>query len=35
MGWGKRGLYWLVTAVILSILKAMMDAWMLLVEINR
>lgn len=29
------GLYWMVPAVIFSILKASSDAWVLLVEINR
>ncbi|MGO8799373.1 MAG: hypothetical protein ACLQE9_07455 [Roseiarcus sp.] len=28
-------LYWLAAAIILSFLKAFMDAWVLLVEINR
>ena len=29
------GLYWLAAAIILSIVKAVVDAWVLLVEINR
>ncbi|MBX3083232.1 MAG: hypothetical protein KF716_16490 [Anaerolineae bacterium] len=33
--WGSGGIYWLVPAVLLSIIKAMMDAWVLLIEINR
>jgi hypothetical protein len=32
---GVSGLYWLVPAVIFSFLKAILDAWVLLVEINR
>jgi hypothetical protein len=32
---GGPGLYWLVPAVLLSFLKALLDAWVLLVEINR
>jgi len=32
---GFAGLYWLVPAVIFSFLKAILDAWVLLVEINR
>ncbi len=32
---GAAGLYWLVPAVIFSFLKAILDAWVLLVEINR
>ena len=32
---GVDGLYWLVPAVIFSLLKALLDAWVLLVEINR
>lgn len=31
----ERGLYWLVPAILLSFVKALMDAWVLLVEINR
>lgn len=33
--WGKGGLYWLVPAVLASILIALRGAWVLLVEINR
>ncbi len=33
--WGIGGLYWLVPAFILSFIKALMDAWVLLIEINR
>lgn len=32
---GAPGLYWLVPAIIFSFLKAILDAWVLLVEINR
>ncbi len=32
---GTSGLYWLVPAVIFSFIKAILDAWVLLVEINR
>jgi hypothetical protein len=32
---GAVGLYWIVAAIILSFLKAIIDAWILLVEINR
>jgi hypothetical protein len=32
---GDVGLYWIVPAVIFSFLKAIIDAWVLLVEINR
>jgi hypothetical protein len=35
MGWGVRGLYWLVVGVVLSILVAVLDARVLLVEIHR
>jgi modulator of FtsH protease len=31
---GDGGLYWLVPAIIFSFLKAILDAWVLLVEIN-
>jgi hypothetical protein len=31
----ENGLYWLVPAIIFSFIKAVMDAWILLVEINR
>lgn len=33
--WGSGGLYLLAPAALLSILKAMSDAWVLLIEINR
>ena len=33
--WGTNGLYWLVAATILSFCKALSDAWVLLIEINR
>lgn len=32
---GESGVYWLVPSTILSFLKSMTDAWVLLVEINR
>lgn len=32
---GEGGLYWLVPALLMSFIKAIMDAWILLVEINR
>ncbi|MGZ3610142.1 MAG: hypothetical protein ACXWPS_01290 [Ktedonobacteraceae bacterium] len=32
---GADGLYWLVPAIIISFIKALLDAWVLLVEINR
>jgi hypothetical protein len=32
---GLIGLYWLVPAVIFSFIKALADAWVLLIEINR
>jgi hypothetical protein len=35
MGWGLGGLYWLVVGVVLSFLVAVLDAWVLLVEIHR
>jgi hypothetical protein len=35
MGWGVGGLYWLVVGVVLSLLVAVGDAWILLVEIHR
>jgi hypothetical protein len=35
MGWGVGGLYWLVVGVVLSFLVAVVDAWVLLVEIHR
>ena len=33
--WNAGGLYWVVSGTLLSILIAMYDAWVLLVEINR
>ena len=35
MGWGLGGLYWLVVGVVFSLLVAVLDAWVLLVEIQR
>ena len=35
MGWGVDGLYWLVVGVVLSFFVAVLDAWVLLVEIHR
>ena len=32
---GAAGLYWLVPAVLFSFIKALLDAWVLLIEINR
>lgn len=32
---GAAGLYWIVPAIIISFIKAILDAWVLLVEINR
>jgi hypothetical protein len=32
---GAGGLYWLVASTVFSILAALADAWVLLVEINR
>jgi hypothetical protein len=32
---GADSLYWFVPAVIFSLIKAILDAWVLLVEINR
>jgi hypothetical protein len=32
---GEKGIYWVDPAMILSFIKAVMDAWVLLVEINR
>jgi hypothetical protein len=32
---GPAALYWLVAAMLLSFLKATLDAWVLMVEINR
>jgi hypothetical protein len=35
LAFGPVGIYFLVPAVIFSFLKAMIDAWVLLIEINR
>ncbi len=35
LGVGPGGLYWLVASTLFSILAALADAWVLLVEINR
>jgi hypothetical protein len=35
MGWDLGELYWLVVGVVLSLLVAVLDAWVLLVEIHR
>ena len=32
---GSNGLYWMVPAMMLSFIKAVLDAWVLLVEIHR
>jgi modulator of FtsH protease len=32
---GTDGLYWIVPAIVVSFIKAILDAWVLLVEINR
>lgn len=32
---GIAGLYWLIPAIIISFIKAVVDAWVLLVEIHR
>ena len=32
---GLGGLYWIVPAILVSFFKAILDAWILLVEINR
>lgn len=32
---GVGGLYWLVPAILISFIKVILDAWVLLVEINR
>lgn len=33
--YGEKGMYWIVLGIILSFIKAIIDAWVLLVEINR
>ncbi len=35
IGWGPKGIYWLVPGLLFSFLKAVLDAWVLLVEIHR
>ena len=35
VNWGAEGLYWLVAGVVLSLVVAVIDAWVLLVEIHR
>ena len=35
LGGSLVGLYWVAAAVIISFIKAIGDAWVLLVEINR
>jgi hypothetical protein len=35
LSWGAEGLYWLVVGVVLSFVVAVLDAWVLLVEIHR
>jgi hypothetical protein len=32
---GEKGIYWVVPSIIISFIKAISDAWVLLVEINR
>jgi len=32
---GETGMIWMVPAIVLSFIKAVLDAWVLLVEINR
>ena len=32
---GEGGIYWLVPALIFSVLQAILDSWVLLIEINR
>ena len=32
---GEKGLYYIVSAIVFSFIKAVIDAWVLLVEINR
>jgi hypothetical protein len=33
--WKGNGIYWLIPGIIISFIKAVADAWVLLVEINR
>jgi hypothetical protein len=35
LGFGLAGIYWLAPAIICSYFIALLDAWMLLVEVNR
>ena len=35
LGWGMDSLYWLVAGMVFSVLAAMFEAWVLLIEINR
>ena len=35
LNWGVGGLYWLVGGVILSFLAAVVESWILLVDIHR
>ena len=35
VGWGVEGVYWLVAGMVFSVLAAMFEAWVLLIEINR
>lgn len=35
LAWGLEGLYWLVAGTVFSIVVALFEAWVLLVEINR
>ena len=35
MGGDLNGLYWLLAAMVFSFIKASLDAWVLLIEINR
>jgi hypothetical protein len=32
---GEKGIFWLVPGILLSFIKAFVDAWVLLIEINR
>ena len=35
VGWGIDGLYLVVAGMVFSVLAAMFEAWVLLIEINR